>query len=475
MSIATPVITAPVPLEALAPAASAPARFRLSRWFGGLSLLLVAAITGASASMMGWFVTQRMLAQEGRLTNDFVHSLILVETPLQQFLAAPGPLPAAVEASFAHIARIPDVLRANVYDRERRVIWSSDRSLIGRRFGPNEELDEALRGEVVVEKVEGASRHASKAEHEALAAREALFIEIYVPVRNVAGGEVLGAIEFYKSPRVLTALLDELRRNILLGALGFTTLLFLALFGLVRHADRIMRTQERRLVESETFAAVGEMASVVAHGIRNPLATIRSSAELMQECVPEARTEAGDIVAQCDRLGAWLREWLGYAADPPGTASPLAVAPLVRSASAEIAEVADRRNVHLIDALPETVPPVLAESLLVGQVLRSVLSNALEALRDGGQIRFDARVEAHYVVLGVQDDGPGLTPEARRRVGQPLFTSKPQGLGVGLALARRVLRRHGGRLDIGDAPGGGTRVEIILRRASTAAGAGGAA
>lgn len=472
MSLALPATTAPVPFEPVAASRDLPARFRLSRWFGGLSLLLVAVVTGLSASLLGWFVTQRMLAQEGRLTHDFVHSLILVETPLQQFLAAPGPLPAAVEASFEHIARIPDVLRANVYDRERRVIWSSDPTLIGRRFGPNEELDEALRGEVVVEKVDGQAQAGMKAEHVALDAPDALFVEIYVPVRDAAGREVLGAVEFYKHPRALTALLAEMRRYMLLGALGFTTLLFLALFGLVRRADRIMRAQERRLVDNETFAAVGEMASVVAHGIRNPLAAIRSSAELMQECVPAARIEAGDIVAQCDRLGAWLREWLGYAADPPGLAQPLALRPLVHSACAEIAGTAQRRGVRLEDAVPDALPAVQAEALLVGQVLHSVLSNALEALREGGTIRFEAHADARHVVLSVQDDGPGLSPEARQRAGQPMYTTKPQGLGVGLALARRVLRRHGGRLDIGDAPGGGTRVEITLRRA---VGAGGAA
>lgn len=440
-------------------------RFRLSRWFGLLSLGLVSGITAASVVLLGWFVTQRMLWQEGALTRDFVQSLLLVEAPLQDFMASPGPLPPEVTASFQHIAHMPDVLRANVYDRARRVIWSSDPALIGRRFGPNEELDQALRGDVVVEQVQAQGVFDLKPEHEALVSPAALFVEIYVPVLDRSGRQVIGAIEFYRHPRGLTQLLADLRRWIALGALVFGGLLFLSLFGLVRRADRIMRAQERRLVDHEAFAVVGEMTSVVAHGIRNPLASIRSSAELLQETVPSARTEAGDIVAQCDRLGAWLREWLGHAADAPLQGRPLALQPLVRSACEEVAGAASRRGIHLMPALPPDLPPVRADPLLVGQVLRSVLANALEALREGGEVRFDAVVAARTLTLGVQDDGPGLSAQARDRAGQPMFTTKPQGLGVGLALARRVLRRQGGRLSIGNAPGGGTRVEITLQRA----------
>lgn len=442
------------------------ARFSLSRWFGVLSLLLVVALTAVSTALLGWFVTQRMLWQEGSLTRDFVHSVVLVETPLQQFLVAPGPLPPAVEASFEHIARMPDVLRANVYGLDRRVIWSSDPGLIGRQFGPNHELDQALRGDVVVEQSDAHAGGDPKAEHIALVTPGALFVEIYVPVFDAAGTRVLGAVEFYKHPRGLMQLLAELRRYMAVGAVAFGALLFLALFGLVRRADRVMQEQERRLLDNEAFAIVGEMASVVAHGIRNPLATIRSSAELVQETVPEARAQADDIVAQCDRLGAWLREWLGYAADTPLTPGALHLRPLVASACDEVKAVARRRHVQVHADLPADLPAVLADPLLMGQVLRSVLANALEAMPRGGQVRFDARTDAATVTLGLQDNGPGLSADARARAGQPLFTTKPHGLGVGLALARRVLWRHGGQLHIGDAAGGGTRVEITLRRAA---------
>lgn len=447
---------------------SNPPRFLLSRWFGGLALALIAAITAASVSLLSWFVTQRMLWQEGSLTRDFVQSLVLVETPLQAFLAAPGALPPEVEASFQHIARIPEVLRANVYDRERRVIWSSDKALIGRRFDANDELDLALAGDVVVEKVD-AHQNGGKSEHVALSAPEDLFVEIYVPVHDVATGRVVGAIEFYKNPRGLMLLLQELRRYVTLGAVAFGALLFLALFALVRRADRIMRTQERQLVEGETFAVVGEMGTVVAHGIRNPLAAIRSSAELIAEtAAPGPDSPAGaarDIIEQSDRLGAWLREWLSYVCAEPARAQTVALAPLVRSCLQEFDRESRRRHIETRALVDDQLPPVQGDALTVGQVLRSVVANAMEAVADGGHVTVTAELDARTqrLQLKVQDDGAGMDPRAR--AGKPLYTTKPKGLGVGLALARRVLQRHGGELRFDNAPGRGTVVTIGLRTA----------
>lgn len=446
---------------------ASPGRMPLARWFGLVSLLVIAAIASASVALLGWFVTQRMLAQEGHLTSEFVHSLMLVEPPLQAYFRSPGEVPPApVLASFEHIARMPDVLRANVYDRSRRVMWSSDPALIGRRFGPNDELDEALAGGVVVERKAGDGQARAKAEHERMP--KSLFVEIYVPVQDVASGQTVGAIEFYKNPLALTRTLADLKFGITLGALGCAALLFAALFGLVLRADRVMRAQQHALVQNETFAALGELSSVVAHGIRNPLAAIRSSAELALQSPDAAAAEgAHDIVAQSDRLGAWLRELLAYTRAAEPGAQPVALAPLVRSLMQELARDFDRRHVGATAELPDTLPAVRGDALGLGQVLRSVLANALEALPEGGRIQVQGQADAaqRRVTLTVADNGTGMTAQQRAQAGRPLYTTKPQGMGVGLALARRVIERAGGRLAIASEPGRGTVVTIELRAA----------
>lgn len=444
-----------------------PARFRLSRWFSGLALLLITAIGAASVSLLGWFVTERMLWQEGVLTRDFVHSLVLVEQPLQDFFAAPGDaVPPLAEASLQHFSRMPDVLRTNVYGRDRTLIWSSDRSLIGRRFGPNDELDLALTGAVVMEQKTEAERVAGKSEYVSLSQPAPLFVEIYVPVMDVSGRQVIGAIEFYKNPQGLMVILGQLRLYLWAGAAVAGALLFAVLFGLVHRADRIMRAQEQRLVRQETFAVLGEMSSAVAHAIRNPLAAIRSSAELILETTVDTTSHepARDIVAQSDRLSAWLRQLLTDTQPSAQPASPLVLGPLVRGCVQALARDLHRRQVQTQLQLPEDLPAVRADARAVEQVLHSVLNNALEAVSEGGHIVLAAvrDGDGRHITLTVGDDGPGLTADQRAHVGEPFFTTKPQGLGVGLALARRLLERQGGRLQIQSAPGRGTVVSIHL-------------
>lgn len=462
------------------PTSSPRPAFRLTPWFGGVALLAIAVIAAASVWLLGWFVTQRMLLQEATLTRDFVQSLVAVETPLQDVLARPGEgVSPEAEVSFQHIARMPDVLRANVYDRHRTVLWSSDSSLRGRRFGPNQELDMALAGTVMVEKKTHDERVNGKAEYESLAQPDELFVELYVPVRDVNTGAVVGAIEFYKNPRGLMQILGQLRRYMLAGAVLFGALLFVALFGLVRRADRLIQAQQQRLVDSETYAALGEMSSAVAHGIRNPLAAMRSSAELIAETArgparpgdaAVTQEAARDIVEQSDRLGAWLRELLAYTRPADGETQPLALGPLVGSCLQDFAREIERRRVDARTDVAEGLPPVQADALCVGQVLRSVVANALEAVPDGGRITVSAQADASrgQMLLQVRDNGSGITKAERARIGQPFFTTKAHGMGVGLALARRVLERHGGKLHIASQPGRGTVVSISLRLARSA-------
>jgi signal transduction histidine kinase len=441
-------------------------QLNLTRWFGVLALVSIGAITVTSVWLMTWFVSQRMLLLEGTLTREFVHSLMLVETPLQNFFRdATQPVPPAIEGSFRHSAGMPDVLRANLYDRSKRVIWSSDPALIGRQFGSNDELDNALAGAVVVESKTADERLHGKAEYERLSQPDALFVEIYVPVVDVTDGRVIGAIEFYKNPRELMLMLRQLRLYIAIGGAAFGMLLFVVLFGLVRRADLIIRAQQRALVNNETLAAIGEMSTAVAHGIRNPLASIRSSAELIPGSEPARIQEAADdIVAQSDRLEAWVRELLSYTRPLSEPSTHVAVGPLVQQCLSDFARELQTRGIAVDNDTAADLPPVRGNPLLLGQVVRSLLANAIEAVSQGGHIAVRGSREAGgtMVTLSVRDSGPGMSPQQLDRVGKPFYTTKPRGLGVGLSLARRIIERSGGRMDIESVVGQGTVVHLHM-------------
>ncbi len=441
-----------------------PVPFDLSRWFGIVALLSIASMSAAAGYLLSAFVTDRMLRQEGQLTMEFVQSLVLVEKPLMAYFSNPEQGAAeALEESFQHISRMPGVLRGNVFARDRRIIWSSDARLIGRRFDANDELEEALAGNLVVH----ANEHDeyNKPEHQHLARRAPLFVEIYVPVRDETGSRVVGAIEFYKNPQWLFDALQTLRVYIALGAAAAGGFLYLTLFGLVRRAHQVIREQQRRLVDSETLAVIGEMSSAVAHGIRNPLASIRSSAELVLETDPETgREAASDIIAESDRLEAWIRELLSYSRPLDQKADAVPLAPIIGRGLDEFGRELQRRRIKAALRLPEGLPPVRGDPLLIGQVFHSLVANAIEAMQQGGdlEIACELPLARRQVLLSIRDTGPGMSAEVLERVGKPFFTTKAQGLGVGLALARRVVERFGGSLEIDSAPGKGTVVRVFM-------------
>ena len=282
-----------------------------------------------------------MLQQEARLTQEVIDSVVDVEQAAGYFagnVAQDGEYREFV----AHITALPDVLRANLYSRERRVIWSSDPALIGRHFADNDELEDALAGKVVAH---GGER--AKTEHEALDTRYRYFFEIYTPVRASASGEVVGVVELYKTPQALFEAIAAGERAIWVGAALGGLFLYATLFWLVRRADRTIRAQRERLVQSETFAAIGEMSSAVAHGIRNPLASIRSSAELALDSPPaDWRDSARDIVEQVDRLESWIRRLLSYSQPLGDQAEPVQVGALVQASLAGFERELERRHIR---------------------------------------------------------------------------------------------------------------------------------
>ena len=443
--------------------------FNLPRWFALVALIAIASISTLAAVWLSAFITERMVLQEARLTSEYVQSLVRVEKSLQTFFADPARgIDDDTESAFQHIAALPDVLRANVYGRQGKIVWSSDRQLIGRAFGSNRELELALAGEVVAKKANEAEHEGlAKPEHQELRHPQSMFVEIYVPLRDERSDTVLSVLELYKNPKELASALGQMRWWIALGAAGSGALLFAALFGLVRRADQTIRTQQRQLVESETLAAIGEMSAAVAHGIRNPLASIRSSAELVQEDPAHAREAAGDIVAQSDRLEAWVNQLLSYTRPLDEESAAVTLPLLVAQCLDDFERDMERRRIRSRAELAGNLPAVHGDALLLGQVLRSVLANAIEAMDHDGEIvvRGESRGARDGVMLSIEDSGPGMTPAQLARVFKPFFTTKTRGLGIGLALARRVIERFGGRIEIESRAGAGTVVRLHLKAA----------
>jgi two-component system sensor histidine kinase HydH len=234
----------------------------------------------------------------------------------------------------------------------------------------------------------------------------------------------------------------------------------------VRAVAAALVTARSRLAQSEKLAALGQLAAAVAHEVRNPLAVVRSAAQGLGETLAPADKEshraASFIVCEVDRLSSVVTSLLALARPLRLETRPTAVADVVaRALTLAGAEISSKRLRLARDEAPG-LPVVRADADLVCQVLVGLLSNAVEATPTGGEVTVRARASNGTVELAVADSGPGVAPELRTRVFDPFFTTRPGGTGLGLAVARQIIEAHGGRIEIGERPGGGACFTIRL-------------
>lgn len=443
---------------------TADSQFDLMRRFLLLSLIAICVASVVSAALMSRFLTNRLLQRDAELTRDFVQNVVRIE--LGRGLSLDHPEAARGLVDFLeHVASLPDVARANVYGKDATLLWSSENRLSrGTKYGDNPELTEALKGQLEIESGEVGAAGSGKAEHFKLGSSRMRFVELYIPMRDAGSSAVIGVVEVYRIPTALTQAINAGTALTWAVSIGIGLFLYLVLFWVARRADQLIRSQQERLIESETLGALGEMASAVAHGIRNPLSSIRSSAELWSETECAAGVEsARDIISEVHRIDQWIRELLTYSALPDYHKEAVDPQPLIEACVAGFAREMKRRRITVELALAPGLPKIQANASLLTQVLNNVVCNALEAMpADGGTIVIagDSTTGRKEVDIRISDTGSGIDPADIEKICQPFFTTKAKGLGVGLTLVRRIVKRFGGRVRIDSTRGQGTVITL---------------
>lgn len=441
--------------------------FNIRLWFGLAGLGMIGLICAVSAHWVAGFLTRSLLERESEVTQEFFQSIAGTNGAAIFRAETEGSNRALTEFA-QHVRNTNGAMRANLYAPDRTVVWSTEPQLVGRIFGQNAELELSLGGQRVTEIN---SLQPGKAEHIAFGA-PGLFIEAYLPIRAFgAGGRpdgpVVGVVEFYKFPTALNATIAEARRMVWLLAGVAALVLYLALFWIVQRGARQIEQQQQQLGRLQSLAAIGQLASAIAHSLRNPMAAVRSSAELWRSEAPPAHAAvAGEVVREIDRMEGYVRDLLAYAhpqADNMRALDPMTV---VEHALAKRRPILERHGITVhredqrVGASHAFVDPILLE-----HAVTSIVDNAIEVMPNGGTLTVTASGQPRNgeVSLEILDTGPGIPPELVDRVAESYFTTKSRGLGLGLALARGVIERWNGRLSIASRPGSGTRVSISLK------------
>jgi signal transduction histidine kinase len=239
---------------------------------------------------------------------------------------------------------------------------------------------------------------------------------------------------------------------------------------LAAKVDQLERTQAQ-LVESEKLASVGQMAAGVAHGLRNPLASLRASAQLALRH-PEsaaAREALGAMIGEVDRLDTRITHLLTFSRPAPLHASRESPARLMEALLPALRRLATARGVAVEAAIDASVPEHELDALKVEQALQEILANALDAMPDGGALMIAVQQAGGGSEVVISDTGKGIAPEALPKIFDPFFTTRPEGTGLGLAIARRFIEQAGGRIVVESAAGRGTSVRIHFPMSATAA------
>lgn len=432
-----------------------------------ISFVLIFSTALVLSTTLSRYIVSQMMLRDATVSAEFLNSVVHVENATDYFVnqgSGAGSEDQNIEELLTHVGRLPDVFRANVYSGEGTILWSSDTEMIGQTFPDNDELASAMRGELNPEL--NVVDRGAKDEHVGFPEGISEFIEYYIPIRATDAASVVGAVEVYKSPG---ALLDSIRRvktYAWVGALAAAMVLFGGLAVVVTYASRVLVRQEARTVETERLAVVGEMASAVAHGLRNPLASIRSCAELtLDDDIPESSRETlRDITDQVDRLEGWIRSFLIRSRRDPGSLSDQAqIDQVIARCIDGFQPQLQRRSISVAISAGTGSAVVLGRPAELEQVLNTIISNGIEAMEDGGVlgVRWVNRLDGTLEVQ-ITDTGPGIPPDMMQKLFEPFQTGKAAGLGVGLALGRRIAERMGGSLDLANGALHGAVVTLRL-------------
>lgn len=226
------------------------------------------------------------------------------------------------------------------------------------------------------------------------------------------------------------------------------------LLHLVRQREQLLQ----RLEHERRLAALGEMTAVIAHEIRNPLASLKGHAQLLSRALEDdaRRAKADLVVREAVRLQELSSDLLDYARS--GALDPRPVDPkTVLRESAEAVD-ADRIVLHL-DAAPDRWR---LDPARIRQALGNLLRNAVQASPEGAPVDASVFAERGRLVFEVRDRGPGIAPGDEQRIFEPFYTSKVRGTGLGLSLVDRIVKQHGGTVAAGNAPEGGAVFRITL-------------
>ena len=238
----------------------------------------------------------------------------------------------------------------------------------------------------------------------------------------------------------------------------------------VRERTSELLDSEGKLRQAEKLATIGKMTSMMAHEIRNPLSSVLLNLELLEDEIDgysdadtvEARDLLGAVLTQIRRVEGTIRDYLEIARIPKVTLALADVNSVVREQVGFMGPEIEQASIAITMDLSDAAPSVNLDTEQFSNVILNLLKNSMEAMPDGGGLFISTGALDASVIVHVRDTGAGMEPEQCEQVFQLLYTTKEEGLGMGLAYVQQVVRDHMGDISCVSEPGRGTTFTIEL-------------
>jgi len=290
----------------------------------------------------------------------------------------------------------------------------------------------------------------------------------------VIGGEVLGAVELYCNgggayPKKQNHFFRTLAERI--GGAVREIELEQSLEGYyerleqeVEKRTRDLEEAQEKLIRSERLAAVGELASGVGHELRNPLNVIRNCAYLlnmMQEGKADGETlnTLKLLDQQVDISNRIISDLLNFTRVRKPSPSRIDINGLVKES---LSWVVVPEDITVVDDLTVDSMQTMVDAEQVGRAFANIIANAVQSMKDKGELRLSSGIEDDSVWIKVEDNGCGISKENLNKIFEPLFTTKPRGIGLGLAITKRLVEQNSGEIEVTSRVNGGTAFIVRL-------------
>jgi len=239
--------------------------------------------------------------------------------------------------------------------------------------------------------------------------------------------------------------------------------------GLVETRTSELKEAQKRLLESERLAAIGETAGMVGHDLRNPLQVIFYSVYLLRKMIDSASIPSEQKKSLHEQVGI-ISEQAQYmnkiVSDLQDFAKPIKVEPtevnLRELVDEALSSIQIKENIEVHVRIPEDFPSLMLDTLLMRRVFVNLFTNAVQAMPDGGKLTVSASKGKDSVTIYVSDTGVGIIRENLGKMFTPLFTTKAKGQGFGLAVCKRLVEAHGGTINVESEVGKGSTFVVSL-------------